>query len=106
MNDEGYVQQDDGGYWVQDTRVSLDSVIAAFHDGLSPETIAAECLPVLTLEQVYGALAYYLRHRPAVDAYLAADEGEYEAFRRDVRARYPQARRLDALRQSTGTLQS
>ena len=47
-----YVDEHDGGYWVAGTRVSLDSVVFAFLDGLSPETIAAECFPVLTLEQV------------------------------------------------------
>ena len=46
-----YVQQRDGGYWVDDTRVSLDSVVLAFLQGLSPETIAGECFPTLTLEQ-------------------------------------------------------
>jgi len=44
-----YVEKHDGGYWVAGTRVSLDSIILAFLDGLSPETIATECFPVLTL---------------------------------------------------------
>ena len=55
-----YVNQHDGGYWIADSRVSLDSVVYAFLDGLSPETIVAECFPVLSLEQAYGAIAFYL----------------------------------------------
>lgn len=64
-----YVEHHDGGYWVADTRVSLDSVVYAFLEGLSPESIV-DSFETLTLEQVYGALAYYLGHRAEVDAYL------------------------------------
>ena len=58
-----YVEKRDGGYWVNDSRISLDSVVFAFLDGLSPEAIARECFPTLSLEQVYGAITYYLAHR-------------------------------------------
>ena len=71
-----YVQQREGGYYVNDTRVSLDSIVLAFLQGLSPETIAAECFPTLTLEQVYGAIAYYLAHRAEIDAYLTQGDAE------------------------------
>ena len=64
-----YVDQHDNGYWVSGTRVSLDSIVYAFLQGDSPETIA-QSFPVLTLEQVYGAVAYYLGHRDEIDAYL------------------------------------
>jgi uncharacterized protein (DUF433 family) len=49
-----YIERRDEGYWLAGTRISLDSIVFAFLDGLSPETIAAECFPSLTLEQVYG----------------------------------------------------
>lgn len=75
-----YVEQHDQGYWVFGSRVSLESVIFAFLDGLSPETIAAECFPGLTLEQVYGAITYYLSHRNEIDAYLQQVEAEFKAF--------------------------
>ena len=80
--DKHYVEQRDGGYWVAGTRVSLDSVVLAFLQGLAPETITAECYPTLTLEQVYGAITYYLAHRSEIDAYLRQDEAEFEAFHR------------------------
>ena len=67
------------------TRVSLDSIVLAFLDGLSPETIAAECFPVLTLEQVYGAITYYLAHRAEIDASLQKAEAEFEALRQATR---------------------
>ena len=53
--------------------VSLDSIVYCFREGLSPESIA-ESFPTLTLEQVYGAIAFYLANQPIVDQYLR--EGE------------------------------
>jgi uncharacterized protein (DUF433 family) len=97
---EQYVEERDGGYWVRGTRVSLDSVVYTFLEGLSPETIASECFPVLTLEQVYGAITYYLANRAEVDAYLRAEEAEEEAFARRLRETDPRVRRLDALLRS------
>jgi uncharacterized protein (DUF433 family) len=85
MNNQMYVEQREQGYWISGSRVSLESVIFAFLDGLSPETIASECFPVLTLEQVYGAITYYLRHRQEVDAYLKQVEIEIEAFQQATR---------------------
>ena len=85
-----YVEQRDGGYWITDTRISLDSVVYAFRDGLSPETIQRECFPLLTLEQVYGALTYYLAHRTEVDSYLEQAKSEYEALREASRQADPE----------------
>jgi uncharacterized protein (DUF433 family) len=75
-----YVEQREQDYWVSGSRVSLESVIFAFLDGLSPETIATECFPVLSLEQVYGAITYYLSNRQVIDAYLREIDAEFEAF--------------------------
>ncbi|MBI1747299.1 MAG: DUF433 domain-containing protein [Acidobacteria bacterium] len=79
-----YVEQRDRGYWVAGTRVSLDSIVFAFLDGLSSETIVAECFPILTLEQVYGAITYYLAHRAEIDAYLKQAAAEFEAWRQAI----------------------
>lgn len=77
-----YVEKRNKSYWIAGTRVSLDSVVFAFLDGLSPETIAAECFPVLTLEQVYGAITYYLSHRDKIDDYLKQADIEFEPLRK------------------------
>lgn len=78
--DKQYVERRDEGYWISGSRVSLESVIFAFLDGLSPETIVAECFPVLTLEQAYGAITYYLSNRTEIDAYLQRVDTESKAF--------------------------
>ena len=51
------------------TRVTLDTVVAAFLEGAAAEEIAQQ-YPVLALADVYAAIGYYLRHRSEVDAYL------------------------------------
>lgn len=83
--DKQYVERRGEDYWIAGSRVSLESVILAFRDGLSPETIAAECFPALTLEQVYGAIAYYLGNRPILDAYLRQMEADDAAFQQTTR---------------------
>jgi uncharacterized protein (DUF433 family) len=75
-----YIEQRDGTYRVAGTRVSLGSLVALFLDGRSPESIL-QSFPTLTLEQVYGALAYYLAHRPEADALLTQQEAAYAAAR-------------------------
>ena len=101
---QAHVEQRDGGYWVRSTRVSLDSIVYRFLEGLSPESIA-DCFPGLTLEQVYGAITYYLGHRTEIDAYLKAADDEYEAFRQRVRAEYLRlSQRLDELLQPSPNL--
>ena len=76
-----YVEIRDGGYWINGSRVSLDSVVMEFLRGVSAETIAGECFPTLTLEQVYGAIAYYLANRSEIDAYLKQVNADFQALR-------------------------
>ena len=68
-----YVENVEGAYRVVGSRVSLDSIVYCFREGLSPES-TAESFPTLTLEQVYGVIAFYLANQPKVDEYLR--EGE------------------------------
>jgi uncharacterized protein (DUF433 family) len=95
----GYVDQFEGAYRVAGTRVSLDSIVYAFNSGHPPETIA-QSFPVLTLEQVYGSIAYYLGHREAVDRYLEQQDQDYETKRAAARAADPEfyAKLADARR--------
>ncbi len=72
-----YVEYRDNGYWIAGTRISLDSVVYTFRNGLSPESIV-QSFPLLTLEQVYGAIAFYLANRDDIDAYLALEEEEFD----------------------------
>lgn len=79
---------DDGTVRVAGTRVSLDTVAAAFNAGATPEEIAQD-YPSLTLGDVYAVVAYYLRHRGDVDTYLRERHEFAEAVRRENQARSP-----------------
>lgn len=74
-----YVEYRNAAYWVEGTRISLDSIVYAFQKGLSPESIV-QSFPLLTLEQVYGAIAFYLANRTEIDAYLAAEEEAFDVM--------------------------
>jgi uncharacterized protein (DUF433 family) len=87
MNTE-YIEKRDRGYWIKGSRVSLDSIVYAFLNGQTAESIA-QSFPVLSLEQVYGAITYYLAHRSEIDAYLSEAHVAYEAQREAARAADP-----------------
>jgi len=96
-----YVEQTCGAYRVAGSRVSLDSIVYAFIAGQSAESVA-QSFPVLTLEQVYGAIAFYLANREAIDRYLEVQEQDYDAKREASRAADPMfyQKLADAKRQS------
>jgi uncharacterized protein (DUF433 family) len=78
-----YVEMIEGAYRVAGTRVSLDSVVGAFWRGQTAESIA-QSFPVLTLEQVYGTLTFYLANKAEIDAYLREADVEFEAMRQSA----------------------
>jgi uncharacterized protein (DUF433 family) len=63
----------DGVVRVANTRVALGIVIAAFHEGATPETIAQQ-YPSLALADMCVVIGYYLNHRSKVHAYLQQRE--------------------------------
>lgn len=84
-----YVRTDEHGVMrVGGTRVMLDSVIAGFRQGQSPESIRQQ-YPALTLEQVYGAITYYLAHRAQVDDYLRRQDALWQRLRREAETQLP-----------------
>ena len=81
---DAYIEQRDGVYTVAGTHVSLDSIVYAFLSGQSAEAIA-QAFPVLNLEQVYGAITYYLAHRNDVDRYLIGRRQDFDTARQAAR---------------------
>jgi uncharacterized protein (DUF433 family) len=81
---KAYVTKVEGAYRVGDTRVSLDSLVYLFREGMSAESVV-ESYPALTLEQVHGALAFYLANQREIDAYLAEGQRAAEAQQRQSR---------------------
>lgn len=75
----------DGVVRAAGTRVPLATVVAAFVAGATPEQIALH-YPAVSLASAYATIAYYLRHRAEVDAYLADQSDRGQAVRREVEA--------------------
>jgi uncharacterized protein (DUF433 family) len=83
-----YVEKIGDVYRVAGTRVSIDSVVYCFWNGESPESIV-QSFPTLTLEQVFGTIAYYLDHQEEIDDYINQGESEYEVKREAARKADP-----------------
>src|SRR5262245_41217225 len=79
-----YVTKIEDGYRLTGSRVSLDSIVYDWWNGLSPESIV-ENFQTLTLEQVYGAIAYYLAHKEEVDAQIQRNREKFEELPEKVR---------------------
>jgi uncharacterized protein (DUF433 family) len=88
--EKSYVEQRDGGYWVKGTRISLDSVVYAFKrgmaQGMAPESIKRS-FPLLTLEEIYGAITFYLANEQLIESYLEESEIQFEVQAREMNAR-------------------
>ena len=79
-----YVKKAEGVYCVAETRVSLDSLVFLFREGVSAESMV-DSYPALTLEQVHGALAFYLANQKEIDAYLIEGQRAAEIQHRQSR---------------------
>ncbi len=83
------LRRDAGGtIRVGNTRVTLDTVIAAYCGGQTVDDIA-EAFDTLRLADIHAVIAYYLRHREAVDAYLERRDREADELRRKIEQRFP-----------------
>lgn len=74
-----------GGLRVGTSRVLVELVIRAFQDGATPEAIVQR-YPSTTLTDIYGVIAYYLRHRAELEAYMSARERQAEALQQRIEA--------------------
>jgi len=72
-----------GALRVGRSRVLVELVIHAFQDGATPEAIAQR-YPTATLADIYAVIAYYLRHREEIEAYLDAREQRAEEVRQSI----------------------
>src|SRR5687767_2238834 len=68
-----FIDERNGGYYIKGTRISLDSVVYSFERGNSPEDIQKE-FPLLTLPQIYRAIACYIENKDEIKQYLEAEQ--------------------------------
>lgn len=77
-----------GAARVGDTRVTLDTLVAVYLRGATPDEIASR-YPTLDRADIYAAITYYLRHRKEVEDYLRQRENEASKVRADNEESFP-----------------
>ena len=77
----------DGVVRVGETRVTLDTIVAVFQQGATPEEIS-DRYPSLKLADIYATIAFYLNHQQEVEAYLQQRQQQAEEVRQMNRARF------------------
>jgi uncharacterized protein (DUF433 family) len=77
----------DGVVRVSNTRVTLDTIVSAFNEGLSAEEIAQQ-YPTVPLADVYYVIGYYLKRYAEVEAYLISRQLQAEHVRKQNEAKF------------------
>ncbi len=86
---------DEGGaVRIGNSRISLDLVVEQYENGVTPEDMV-RAYDTLVLADVYAVLAYYLRHREEVRAYLKRRQDEAEILRAKIEAERPRIARMN-----------
>src|SRR5450755_3171025 len=76
---EEFVERRDGSFYLIGSRVPLAHIVREFQRGESPEAIRSH-YPALSLEQIYGAVTFYLGCQEEVEGDIVEREREEDAF--------------------------
>ena len=74
-----FVERREAGFYLTGSRVPIDRIVWEYWNGEEAETTRSH-YPTLTLEQVRGAIAFYLEHRDEVDRVIEERRREEEAY--------------------------
>lgn len=77
--DDQFVERRHDSFYLAGSRVPLAHIVKQFEQGESPEAIRSN-YPTLSLEQVYGAMTFYLGHKEEVDRDISERHREEDAF--------------------------
>ncbi len=77
----------DGVVYVGKTRVTLDTVITVFKQGMTAEEIIYR-YPSLQLKEVYAAISFYLNHQEDVELYLQQRQQKAQEIRRQNQLKF------------------
>lgn len=78
----------DGVIRIAGTRVTLDTLVAAYDEGCSAELIVNQ-YPSLKLAEVYSIISYLLQHRQEIDRYLLQRENIRQQVQSENEKRFP-----------------
>jgi uncharacterized protein (DUF433 family) len=91
------LRMDEGGaVRVGRSRIRLGLVVEQYENGMSPEDMV-RAYDTLLLADVHAVIAYYLRHRDEVRAYLKWRGEEADALRTKIEADHPPLSRQELL---------
>ena len=85
-----------GSVRVGKTRISLDLIVEQYENGMTPEDMV-RAYDTLKVADVYGAIAYYLRHREEVTAYMKRRDELAEAMQKKIESERPRITRQELL---------
>lgn len=95
--EESKLKEDEGGtIRIGNSRISLDLVVKQYENGMTAEELV-QAYDSLALVDVQAAIAYYLRHRDEVQAYLKRRGEEAESLRARIESERPQLAREELL---------
>ena len=78
--DNAYVKANRYGVLhVGGVRIALESLVHLYDEGYSAESIGRE-YPTLTLEQIYGALTFFLANESSVRRYISEQHAEWDCL--------------------------
>jgi uncharacterized protein (DUF433 family) len=98
-----YIERRETGFYIAGSRVPIDRIVVEYRNGEDPAAIQSH-YPTLSLDQVNGAITFYLNHKDEVeqvmedrsraeDAYIAAHptppdiKEKFERMRRQMVSR-------------------
>jgi uncharacterized protein (DUF433 family) len=77
--DGEFIERREGGFYVIGSRVPIDRVVWEYRNGEDAETIQSH-YSTLSLEQVKGAIAFYLDHKDDVEQVMEERRREEDAY--------------------------
>jgi uncharacterized protein (DUF433 family) len=77
--DRDFVESRDGSFYLMGSRVPLARLVREFQHGEPPEAIRSH-YPTLSLEQVYGAITFYLGNKEEVEKDISERERVEDEF--------------------------
>ena len=100
---QDHIERRDAGFYIVGSRVAIDAVVWEYWNGEEPQCIQSH-YPTLTLQEVEGAIAFYLNHRDEVDKVIQENKRAEEEWIAahptppEIKAKYDRLRREMALR--------
>src|SRR5690606_26194950 len=80
------VKDEDGVWRFKGSRITLDTIVAFYNKGKTPEEIH-EGFDTLSIKDIYAAIAYYLANKQVIDEYIKQADDEAEAILQRLAAR-------------------